>query len=227
MSPERQEELTRKLDRVFELPAVEAITPDPRLRRIHYDWLEAGETTQRTVAKLSEQLRHYLDDRAFLENRRIMETIREIERTALSMKEAPPAGAIATVDGTSPEVALPLERPLFTPRFEARLSTEVLLADEEVSADELFEQVAVDRERLRSNVREALQRRDRVSLAELVSAHPLQHGLAELVTYFAVASEDDRALIDESAVQRVDWEVAGENGRAAEIPLVMFTRSSR
>ncbi len=78
MSPERQEELTRKLDRVFDLPAIEAMAPDPRLRRIHYDWLEAGEVTQRTVAKLSEQLRRYLDDRAFLENRRIMETIREI-----------------------------------------------------------------------------------------------------------------------------------------------------
>ncbi len=227
MSPERQEELTRKLDRVFDLPAIEAMAPDPRLRRIHYDWLEAGEVTQRTVAKLSEQLRRYLDDRAFLENRRIMETIREIERAALSMKEAPPAGTVAAVDGTSPDVSLPLERPLFMPRFEARLSTEVLLADEEVSADELFEQVAVDSERLRSNIRSALQRRDRVSLADLVNAYPLQHGLAELVAYFAVASEDDRALIDESAVQRVEWNVAGGNGRAAEIPLVIFTRSSR
>jgi len=113
------------------------------------------------------------------------------------------------------------------PRFEARLSTAVLIADEEVSADELFEQVAVDRERLRSNVREALQQRDRVSLAELVNAHPLQHGLAEVVTYFAVASEDDRALIDESAVQRIEWDVEGGNGRAAEIPLVIFTRSCR
>lgn len=226
MSPDRQEELTRKLDRIFELPAIEAMAPNPRLRRIHYDWLEAGEATQRTVAKLSEQLRRYLDDRAYLENRRIMEVIREIERVALSMKEAPPPGSVASIDETAPDVALPLERPLFTPRFEARLSTEVLLADEEVPADELFEQVAVDRERLRSNVREALRVRDRVSLGELVGEYPLQHGLAELVTYFAVASEDGRALVDEAGAQRVEWDDPAGEGRAAEVPLVIFTRPS-
>jgi hypothetical protein len=36
---------------------------------VHHDWLEAGEHTQRTVAQLSQQLRRFLDDRAFLENR--------------------------------------------------------------------------------------------------------------------------------------------------------------
>jgi len=46
------------------LPAVEALKPDGRLRRVHYDWLEAGENTQRTVAQLSEQLRRFLDDQS-------------------------------------------------------------------------------------------------------------------------------------------------------------------
>jgi hypothetical protein len=44
---------------------------------MHYDWLEAGEHTQRTVAKLSGQLRRYLDDQAFLENKRIMQVIQQ------------------------------------------------------------------------------------------------------------------------------------------------------
>lgn len=224
MSPDRQEELTRKLDRVFELPAIAALAPNPRLRRIHYDWLEAGEATQRTVAKLSEQLRRYLDDRAFLENRRIMEVIREIERTALRLRDGPPLGAVTEIDGLAPELTLPLERPPFTPSFAALLSTDILLADEEVAADALFEQVAVDRERLRLILREALGARDRVSLAELLREHPLQHGLAELVTYLAVASEDRRAIFEESATQRVEWEGTAGESRAAEIPLVVFTR---
>jgi hypothetical protein len=70
MSPSRQDELTARLAAVFALPAVQELTPDRRLLRVHYDWLEAGEVAQRTVARLSEQLRRYLDDRAFLENRR-------------------------------------------------------------------------------------------------------------------------------------------------------------
>src|SRR5699024_4423731 len=62
MSPARQEELSELLARVLALEPVLALNPDTRLQRVHYDWLEAGEVTLRTVARLSEQLRRYLDD---------------------------------------------------------------------------------------------------------------------------------------------------------------------
>ncbi|MDH6156521.1 hypothetical protein H4V96_000623 [Janthinobacterium sp. CG_23.4] len=81
MSPSRQDELTALLNAVMALDPVRELAPDGRLLRIHYDWLEAGEVTQRTVARLSEQLRRYLDDQAWLENRRIMQLIRDIEKS--------------------------------------------------------------------------------------------------------------------------------------------------
>lgn len=59
MSPDRQDELTRLIEMVLALPAVAALSPDVRLRRIHHDWLEAGDLAQRTVARLSRQLRRY------------------------------------------------------------------------------------------------------------------------------------------------------------------------
>ncbi|EPY8485485.1 DUF3375 domain-containing protein, partial [Pseudomonas aeruginosa] len=65
MSSRRQEELSARLDQILGLPAVVALNPEPRTRRVHHDWLEAGEHTQRTVAQLSQQLRRFLDDRAF------------------------------------------------------------------------------------------------------------------------------------------------------------------
>ena len=77
MSPERQEELSSLLERVWALEPVQELQPDRRLLRVHYDWLSAGEVAQRTVARLSAQLRRYLDDQVWLENRRIMQVIRE------------------------------------------------------------------------------------------------------------------------------------------------------
>ncbi|WP_203563928.1 DUF3375 domain-containing protein [Deefgea sp. CFH1-16] len=59
MSQSRQDELTQMLDIVLQLPPVSALKPDIRTRRVHYDWLEAGEHTQRTVALLSQQLRRF------------------------------------------------------------------------------------------------------------------------------------------------------------------------
>jgi hypothetical protein len=66
MSRARQEELTELLSRVLQLEPVAELAPDPRLARVHYDWLEAGEHAQRTVALLSQQLRRFLDDQAYL-----------------------------------------------------------------------------------------------------------------------------------------------------------------
>ncbi len=92
MSRERQEELTQLLDRVLQLEPVAAMAPDPRFKRVHYDWLEAGEHAQRTVALLSQQLRRFLDDQAYLENRRIMDILRSIEAGALAVRDAASGG---------------------------------------------------------------------------------------------------------------------------------------
>lgn len=225
MAPERQEEFTEKLERVLALPAIRETAPDPRLRRIHYDWLAAGEVTQRTVARLSEQLRRYLDDRVFLENRRIMELIRQVEQQALELRRAPPRGTVAEIDEFAPSIELPMERPLFSPPFQAVLDSQCIEAgDGDVPADELFEQVAVDRARLRAHIREQLLHRNRVTLAEVIDARPLQHGLAELVGYFAIASEDSKAVIDESTAQQVAWNDRAGRARAATVPLVVFNR---
>ena len=92
MSQRRQEELTQLLEDVLALPPVAELSPDPRLRRVHYDWLEAGEVTQRTVARLSQQLRRFLDDKAWLENRRIMDILHGIEAKSLEIRDIPPSG---------------------------------------------------------------------------------------------------------------------------------------
>nr|WP_245874836.1 DUF3375 family protein [Desulfobulbus oralis] len=113
MSQSRQEELTRLLEQVLSLPPILAMRPETRLQRIHYDWLEAGEHTQRTVAKLSEQLRRFLDDQAWLENRRIMDILHSIENHALALREEFPSGDFIPLAETSATVELPLERPLY------------------------------------------------------------------------------------------------------------------
>lgn len=235
MSSRRQEELSAHLARVLELPAVAALRPEPRLRRVHHDWLEAGEHTQRTVAQLSHQLRRFLDDRAYLENRRILDLLRGIEAKALELRESPPAGTLMTVDAMRATIELPLERPLYQPKAELRLELELRDAlAEEIDTDPLFAQAIVDRERLRGQLRELLRTRRQASLAEVLEAFPLEQGLAELVAYLELAHGAGeagqpfaiRATIDEAVEEAIAWQALAADGtpvtRRARLPRILF-----
>ena len=229
LSSRRQEELTALLDRVLALPAVAALNPDTRTRRVHYDWLEAGEHTQRTVAALSQQLRRFLDDQAWLENRRIMDILHGIESKALALRDMPPAGPVMDMAEASADVELAMERPLFTPAIKPVITDLALQAgDEDIDPAALFEQVVVDKARLTHHIRHALQDRAQITLRELITSQPLAHGLAELVAYLQLGSEIFSTVVDEDTPEPIRWQRMATDGqaitRSARLPRVIFMR---
>ncbi len=225
MSRERQEELTALLAHILQLAPVADLAPDPRLARVHYDWLEAGEQAQRTVALLSQQLRRFLDDQAWLENRRIMDLLRGIEAGALAVVAQAPTGTFMQIDAIAPDIELPMERPLFTPPVKpALLGGAIAAGDEDLDAAALYAQFVVDKAALAQHVRQNLQQRTQVTLTELLDARPLQQGLAELVAYFSLATESGRAVIDDTHMEQVAWTARTGEHKQARVPRVVFSR---
>ncbi len=229
LSSRRQEELTALLERVLALPAVADLNPDARTRRVHYDWMEAGEHTQRTVAALSQQLRRFLDDQAWLENRRIMDILHGIESKALALRDTPPSGNIMSMAEARAGIELAFERPLFTPTVKPLIdSRELLAGDEDIDPAALFEQVVVDKARLIRHIRQSLQDRAQITLRELLATEPLRQGLAELVAYLQVGSDAFSAVVDESTTEPVHWQAQAADGemvtRTARLPRVIFMR---
>ncbi|MBN1142052.1 MAG: DUF3375 domain-containing protein [Deltaproteobacteria bacterium] len=225
MSPTRQEELTRLLEQILDLKPVQELHPEPRLQRIHYDWLEAGEHTQRTVALLSRQLRRFLDDQAWLENRRIMDILRDIEGRALAVREELPGGNFMALAENGAAIELPFERPLYSPPLKpliADLDPEV--GEAEIDTAALYAQVVVDREELAGYIRRELQAASRIGLGEVIARHPLRHGLAELIAYLQVAGDWPGSAVDEEQRERVEWQTAEGTVRAARIPRIVFVR---
>ncbi len=100
LSPERHQELDALLRTVAELPARPA---DRRLRYVHHDWFDAAERTQQMVRQLSEQ------------PRRVVELLRNIERTAVTVRPQADVRSFIELDAVSPQVILPFERPLYEP----------------------------------------------------------------------------------------------------------------
>jgi flagellar motility protein MotE (MotC chaperone) len=223
LSQARQEELSELLDRVHSLTGI--AERDARLRLVHYDWLDAAERTQATVRQLSEQLRRFLDDQVWFENRRVIDILRQIEARALQIRDAGPAQVIMEIDEQAPALRLPFERPLYAPTAKARIiSDNVENADEETDPAVLFEQVYVDPEPLRGGIRQALRRQPQVGLAELVTRHPLEQGLAELVTYLALRDEVFTIVYDEDHHEEISWSDAQGRQRTATLPRVTYAR---
>ena len=230
LSQARQEELSDLLAKVHQV--ADMAEHDPRLQKIHYDWLDAAERTQATVRQLSEQLRRFLDDQVWLENRRVTEILRDIEARALQLRDAPPDPRAITmaIAAAAPQVTLPMERPLYAPVCKPPIdSSDIRPAGkgDETDPAVLFEQVHVDPGPLRSGIRLALRRDSQVGLTDILAATPLRQGLAELVTYLSLKDEAFRVIYDEQHTEQVSWTDPDGRARTATLPRVTFTRSTR
>lgn len=226
LSPASRDELGDLLDR---LVATEAVTADKALAHIHYDWLDAAERTQQTVRQLSEQLRRFLDDKVWLENRRVVELLRSIERSALAVRDVQTDAPGMDLAASAPSIRLPFERPLYAAATFTGVDSSIGTGDageaDTPALEALFEQVYVDPARLTQTVRHALRGHEQVSLAEVLASNPPTQGVAELVAYLGLAEEDFEVVIDESSSVEITVDDAEGGRRAVRMPAVHIVRA--
>jgi hypothetical protein len=224
MSFSRQAELTEMLGKVLRVEAIKDLEIDPSLHRIHYDWLEAGAHTQRTIAKLSHQLRRYLDEKTYLENKRIVDILQRVQTVAIEVRDQLPAGNFMEVDESAVTVSLPFERPPFSPPAKPMVAKDIVVADtSDINADMLFEQFIVNRSQLEGKIQKLLQKNGQVSLQEVITKYPVDKGVAEIITYFAIAAETG-AIFDEGQEEEISWHDNDLNRKSVKIPRVIFSR---
>jgi Protein of unknown function (DUF3375) len=160
-----------------------------------------------------------------------MDILRGIESGALAVRAQQPAGDFMSIDETAPDIELPMERPLHAPALKlALVSAAIAAGDEDLDAAALYSQFIVDKAALAQHVRQSLQQRRQITLAELLASRPLQQGLAELVGYLSLAAEPTgsgagvNAMIDDSVEEQVDWIARSGQHKSARLPRVIFSR---
>lgn len=224
LSESRQDELTELLAKVTSLDTVEA---DRRVHTIHHDWAEAAERAQRTVRQISEQLRRFLDDQVWLENRRVLDLVRSVEIAALDVRTGPPAFGLE-MDEPGIGIALPFERPLYSPPASAEVESLIPpAAEQDLEADLLFNQIFVDSSRLAENIRTVLPERSSTLLTDIVTMYPIEQGAAEIVTYLALSDDDLTIEMDETDETLLEYTDPADPSRTrrARLPKVTVRRS--
>ena len=224
LSEGRQDELAELLRAVQGMPQVGI---DRHVRRVHHDWADAAERTQQTVRNLSEQLRRFLEDQVWIENRRVMDLVRAVEASALAVREAPPHGEVVgiVVDEPGVPIALPFERPLYDPQpdvvVDSMLSPETTDLAE---IDSLFAQRFVDTARLADNVRAVLPPRSAAALDDIVALYPVSEGVAEILGYLSLDDGDVAVQIAGEGEMTIDYDDVEGEPRRVRMPKVTVTR---
>lgn len=210
LSGDRQQELSTLLAQLEQLSELGA---DRRLRTVHHDWSDAAERTQQTVRQISEQLRRFLDDQVWLENRRVLDLVRGIEALAMEVRGDPPESIQLDFDEPGVRVTLPVERPLHDARPPVRVSSLIEPEPEsEIDVSSLFQQSYVDHARLAGNIREVVPPRTSALLTDIIRLFPLRDGVAEIVGYLALSDDDIEVSMDESDETYLDLSQDPEGG---------------
>jgi len=226
MSTDHQEEIHKLIHGIIQLPEITNIEKSEELVSFKFDLMEAGQKVQKTSAILVEQLRKFLDDRIWLENRRITDLIHEIEKNAVLIRDDPPRERVFyEIDSLKVDISIPMERGLFLPELKTVIKdVELEEGVIDFTHDYLFQTYFIDETRLRHNLRECLLEHDQITLAEVLKRFPLEKGLHELVTYLDLGSKMPRSMVDEGKTDEICW--THEHGilKRARIPRVIFVR---
>lgn len=191
------EELDRLLINLYNIPLIEQMDSSRKIENLKYSLLSGGEKSHKVLTKLIEQLRRFIDDKLWVENRRILELAGSIEKSAMEIKEKPPTQReFFSIDGVKIVVESIASKELFIPTakesFEHEIKDDIL----EMDLSKLYAQVYVDESLLHQNIKKLLQQRSQFTLKELGAVYPIKKGLSELVVYLKIAQNMQNAYIE-------------------------------
>lgn len=224
MDQERQQELESYIEEIFSVPELKDRKDSSLLPRLKISLVDAGDRVNKTTDHLVEQLRKFIELKVYLENRRITEIIKEIEESALAVKDNPPAGRRFVELDDKPGISLVMDRKPYDPPKNPDVDSENL--EEGVAtadASVLFEQLYVDPAVIRERIRLFLRGKKQITLKELTDEVPVEKGLTEIVTYFSVASameKENKSMIDKQLKETIFYE---KDGRMTEVTLPKTT----
>jgi len=232
MMPSQQDELYALLKAVQSQPDLQPVIHEGRiLQRLPSYLLAAGEQVVQSNAGLAQQLRRMLDEQSITERRRVRAIISEIKQMAFHKTVmTPEEGTFIELEGP-PETHLVMEHGLWEPGETFSLTDlPVDRDDEELPFDDLLSlhtQFHIDKAILSHNIEELLNVYTQVTLGDVLAHYPPEKGLAEVLAYCTLATDDPDHTIDEQQTETIELTVStpsGQQMRMLSIPRVLYKR---
>jgi len=228
----KQDELMEMIHYTYNLLKEKNIDyADNFLKKIKIYLHNAGQKVIDSNHLLAEKLSRILAEQNLVERRRAIEIIREIKNLAVrKIGKFHGKKDFIYIEGL-PQIDLSFDRPIGNPPQKATFKnqpTEIGSTQlEAANLGVLFDQFEMNRQELEANIAGLLKDNATITLAEVVRKHPIENGLAEVLTYFSIAATSKKHLINDAKKELIPWILEEELVAAKKeihLPLVTFVR---
>lgn len=219
------------LDQLMTRPYMASLDTAERrfLLRMTRTLLEQGGMVHEVLQSFARSLKHFVQSREFMEQRRLNQLLRQAQRAALALKDEVKATDALhyTLPLTGSRLKSLSQWALHDPDLQALPAA---MADGEVApidlsmVGELVAQSEIDFRSLEDNVRAVLALRSQASIADVLAAFPARQGLGSVLGLLALGARHGIAAEDS---ETVSWTGGDDVARTARIPLIYFLREKQ
>ncbi|MCG7989715.1 MAG: DUF3375 domain-containing protein [Candidatus Thiodiazotropha weberae] len=231
--PEQAAMLEESLDSVMSREFVDELDMRERrfLLRLTRNLLEQGGAVHEVLQTFARSLKHFVQSREYLEQRRVNQLLKEAQRTVLTIKDEVKATESLeySLELTSSHLRSLSQWVLYDPSLQAE--PEAMREGEPPPIDlesvsELVAQSEIDFRTLKEHVCSLLAERDQASIGDVLEHFPAEQGLGSVVGLLALGSRHGikGAESGGDAVETVAWVGEDDQGRRARIPKIYFLR---
>ncbi len=226
--PVQSSTLEEALDQLMSREFVQALVPAERRFLLHMTraLLEQGGKVHEVLQSFARSLKHFVQTREYMEQRRINELLRKAQRAALALKDEVKATDTLhyTLPLTSSRLSSLSQWVLHDPALQAlpdRMTDADPVAIDLDTVGELVAQSEIDFRSLGANVRQMLAQHAQASVGDVLGKFPATQGLGSVLGLLALGSRHGLAS---TATETVAWTGSDEVARSARIPVIYFLR---
>lgn len=229
---EQSSQLEAAADAVTSRPFARALERRERSFLLHLTrtLLDRGGHVHDVLQHFARSLKGFVQSRAYLEQRRLHQLLKQTQAEALKLRDAvrSNAGIGYTLTLSSARLDSPSRWRLHDPRS-GQVNGSIVRADGAAitldSVGELVAQSEIDFRTLKQRVCALLADRAQCSIGAVLERFPAEQGLGSVVGYIALASRHGMLVADR--FESVGWRGEDGHARHARIPLLYFLQEKR
>ncbi len=222
---QKSQKLSNLLENLYKIDTIKEFDKDKKLKDLKYSLLQSGAKISQVSSKLIQQLRRFLDDRVWIENRRVLELCKTIQKSAIEIKDNLPTNRnFEMMDDNRVKVDMVFEKSLYTIKKASEFKQELVEDEIEIDMNSFYDIFFVDEQSLKRNINEILLYKPQCSIKDIAEKFTIKKGIAELVGYLSIAKNSSSVLLDENSFESVKIEDAYGFEKFVKLPKIIFVR---